>query len=656
MNDPSTLNYDSDLQQRLAEVLDEYLCAVEQGQPVDVDDLIQRHPDLAEPLREYLPSLAWLRDGFGDLHNVADCDGGAANIALPPGQLGDYELIREIGRGGMGVVYEARQGSLDRHVALKVLPFAAVLDRKQILRFQNEARAAAQLHHPNIVPIHGVGSDRGVHFYAMQFIEGQSLRQAIDELRDQSMTKERGLDPHDSPAAVSAGLSVSTCRAFSTGRGSSRAEHHRATARLGLQAADAIQAAHDCGVIHRDIKPSNLLLDEQGKLWITDFGLARTQVDANMTASGDVIGTLHYMSPEQARGNSALVDHRTDIYALGITLYELLTFQRPFSGTTHAEVLRQIEFGEYKLLRQCSASIPRDLENVVAKAMCSTREDRYETAQEMADDLARFLDGKPTHAQPPSLAQRVTKWARRHQRSVAAACAVGLLAITSLTAGIVILARETSLKDAALLESRTNDQLARHRLQLATENLEEARLAVDQLGSRAAELFGTVPGTEHARQEVLEWVLNYHERLLRQQDDAPQLQVDKALTHAKMAKINEQLGDDTQALHDYQQSRELLTELVASGDTPLSSNQRLARCLNNLGLLHSRLDDNQQAQEQLQQAIALQTRLAEHYPEQSNLTVDLAHVLEQPRADPRQRRPSAGRVRCVSNGAGTANA
>ena len=258
-------------------------------------------------------------------------------------RLGDYDIVREIGRGGMGIVYEARQLSLNRQVALKVLPFAAMLDEKQIARFRNEAQAAAQLHHPNIVPVYAVGQERGVHYFAMQYVPGQSLETAMHELRQEPRrTRQRRPSRPDgrrcdgkSPAPTFQrrhGRRVrrrdtATFAAFSTKASTRSRGYCRSVARLMIQAAEALQHAHEYGVIHRDVKPSNLLLDRDGKLWVTDFGLARMQTDSGVTITGDVVGTLRYMSPEQAAGATALVDARADVYSLGATLYELLTLR-----------------------------------------------------------------------------------------------------------------------------------------------------------------------------------------------------------------------------------------------------------------------------------------------------------------------------------------
>ena len=386
-------------------------------------------------------------------------------------QLGDYRILREVGRGGMGVVYEAEQVSLGRRVALKVLPFAAAIDPKQRQRFQIEAQAAAQLHHPHIVPIFGVGCDQGIHYYAMQFVDGRSLAAILHELRPATRPRSGG---RPSATARSAqprcaglggreprrrpGTRVARDRAWPTrignatyrprhvstqGPGSRRPPSWRPrpigpmhqdrafcrnVARLGAEAADALDHAHGLGILHRDIKPANLLIDPDGALWITDFGLARFPSDLSLTHTGDMVGTLRYMSPEQALARRGVVDQRTDIYSLGVTLYELLTLRPAFDGRDHQELLRQIALDEPISPRRLNPAIPRDLETIVLKAMAKDPSSRYATAQELAADLRRFLDDQPILARRPGLLERTLRWARRHRELVATAAAILVLA------------------------------------------------------------------------------------------------------------------------------------------------------------------------------------------------------------------------------------
>jgi serine/threonine protein kinase len=343
----------------------------------------------------------------------------------------------------MGVVYEAEQVSLKRRVALKVLPFAATLDPKQLARFRLEAQAAAGLHHTNIVPVYAVGSERGTSFYAMQFIDGHSLADAVRQLRRPARplppTTPAGepeiaeqpttaYAPPPGRPAPDGEPSTQPVAVLSTEEGRRGREYFRSVARLGAQAAEALDYAHQLGVVHRDVKPANLLVDGQGRLWVTDFGLAQVQSEASLTATGDLVGTLRYMSPEQALAKRVPIDHRTDVYSLGATLYELLTLRPPFPGTDRQELLRQIAFDDAMPPRRLDRSIPPELETVVLKALEKNPHERYATAQELADDLRRWLDDRPTQARPPSLVYRLRKWCRRRRPLVTAAGVVALMA------------------------------------------------------------------------------------------------------------------------------------------------------------------------------------------------------------------------------------
>jgi eukaryotic-like serine/threonine-protein kinase len=429
-------------EERVAEVVDEFMARVGRGERPDVDEYVRRHPELADVLRQVLPAVQLIRPGGG---------GGppsppGPDAPLVGGELGDFRIVREVGRGGMGIVYEAEQVSLRRRVALKVLPLAGVLDPRQLQRFRNEAQAAACLHHTGIVPVYFVGCERGVHFYAMQFIDGRPLSDLVRQLR-QAEEKKRPGSPRRDEAPASEGRTEeyqvlpgeetpagATMQAagndtFLTGEGRRGRGYFRRVAELGAQAAEALDHAHQLGVVHRDVKPANLLLDGGGRLWVTDFGLAQVQHgEASLTLTGDLVGTLRYMSPEQALAKRVVVDHRTDVYSLGATLYELLTLRPAFPGTDRQELLRQIAFEEPRPPRRIDRSVPVELETVVLKALEKNPNDRYATAQELADDLRRWLEDRPIRARRPSLRQVAGRWARRHRAAVWAAAAVALVA------------------------------------------------------------------------------------------------------------------------------------------------------------------------------------------------------------------------------------
>jgi serine/threonine-protein kinase len=376
---------DSMKDQILIDLIDDIAKKVQASEPVDVEAYLQAHPGHSDRLRRLLPAVEVLADlGRSASAGEASIPPGGSDGDPEQGRLGDFRIVREVGRGGMGVVYEAEQISLGRRVALKVLPFAGALDAKHLQRFKQEAQAAAHLQHQNIVPVYYVGCERGVHFYAMQFIDGQTLSAVIRDLRrligpqtsgaavgglaSELASGPRAASPAaadvlgataDMPAAAPAAETIAA-GTLSTERSTKSPAFFRTVAHLAVQAAEALEHAHQLGVVHRDIKPANLLLEttsplsplgERGggegvRLWVTDFGLARLGTDAGLTMTGDLLGTIRYMSPEQALAKRVPIDHRTDIYSLGVTLYELFTLEPAYNGKSREEVLRQIAFEE----------------------------------------------------------------------------------------------------------------------------------------------------------------------------------------------------------------------------------------------------------------------------------------------------------------------
>jgi serine/threonine protein kinase len=460
--------------------LEEYLAAIEEGQMLDRQEFLARHAAIAVPLASALEGLDFIQQVGPRIER--DSREGPTPASPPPAAadpgvpLGDYRIVREVGRGGMGVVYEAVQLSLGRRVALKILPWAAAFDPRQLQRFRNEAQAAAQLHHTNIVPVFGVGSERGVHYYVMQFIDGRSLAQVITDLA--KSTQGRAEQPgqpatpdcqpaspvspsqcYDLPSAVP--LDTTPVAALSTERSIKSATFFRAVVKLGVQAALALEHAHQLGVVHRDIKPGNLLLDLRGNLWITDFGLARCQSDNNLTLSGDLVGTLRYMSPEQALAKHWLLDHRTDIYSLGATLYELLTLQPVFRGRDREEILGKIASQEPLRLKHWNRAIPTELETIVLKALEKDGWNRYASARELAEDLQRFLNDQPIRARRPTLARIGVKWARRHRGIV-------LTTAVALVAGLVLGIAGLLASNVRSREEQARTEAARQR---AVQNL-----------------------------------------------------------------------------------------------------------------------------------------------------------------------------------------
>src|SRR5262245_18492607 len=365
-------------------ILDRYLADLQAGEAPDRDHLLAEHPDLAAELEACL-------DGIEFVHR-------ATGPAAPetPATLGEFRIVRELGRGGMGVVYEAEQTSLRRRVALKVLRLGAVADEEAMQRFRREAETVARLHHTNIVPIFAIGSERGVHYYAMQLIQGRSLADVLAE-------SQRGGKPLPSADI----------------------------ARWGLQAAEALAHAHRRGVIHRDIKPSNLLLDTEGIVWLTDFGLAKCADEATLTLCGMLMGTPRYMSPEQAESIRRPIDHRTDVYSLGASLYELATGRPVFDAIAPMVVIAQILNDDPARPRQIRPDLPRDLETVILTCLAKDPAQRYATAQAMAEDLRAVGDTRPIRARRAGALVTAVRYVRKRKKALRAG-ALGVAATVIL--------------------------------------------------------------------------------------------------------------------------------------------------------------------------------------------------------------------------------
>jgi serine/threonine protein kinase/WD40 repeat protein len=468
--------------ERLGEAIEAYLSLAEEGRAPDPEEFAARYPELGADLRDALGGLALVQGLVGDPHGPGR--------GLESGRrIAGYRIVRELGRGGMGIVYEAVHVGLDRPVALKVLGTHAAPDSTGRRRFLNEARTAAGLHHTHIVPVFDVGQVGGLCYYAMQRIEGAGLDRVLRHLRrDRPVAAGSSLGQAGAPAswlarslrrrprshpsmnsqppvskasespapALTAGQVDDTAswykhqgehRGADAGLGQRRpapddtptpfepprgSAYYRWVAEIGRQAAEALAHAHHRGIVHRDIKPSNLLVDARGIVWVADFGLARRLADPSQTQQDSLLGTPRYMSPEQARIGP--IDGRSDVYSLGATLYELLTLRPPFEGRTAAELVEQITGRDPVAPRRHDPRIPRDLETILLKTLAKRPADRYATAAELADDLKRFLTHEPVRARRISLVGRFWRFTRRHpsQTIVSATAAATVLAVLTV--------------------------------------------------------------------------------------------------------------------------------------------------------------------------------------------------------------------------------
>jgi serine/threonine protein kinase len=526
---------DRDHDERLSQALLAYFEARQTGRELDRTQLLDCYPDLRSELEEFFAShdeverlaLSLREAGGPEAEPRTDMSEPTSDI----GELGDFRLLREIGRGGMGVVYEAEQISLRRRVALKVLPFAAALDPRQLQRFKNEALAAAHLHHENIVPVYTVGEVRGVHYYAMQFIEGRSLAHVIGELKEQSPEMQiqapLARSASDGSARPSLALRASgETFALSTERSTGSRKYYDWVASMGRQAALALEHAHSVGVVHRDIKPANLLLDWSGKLWVTDFGLAQVAGGAALTVTGELLGTLRYASPEQVLARQGVVDHRSDIYSLGATLYELLTIRPLFEGRDRHELLRQIADEEPRPPRSVHPSVPRELETVVLKALGKESAERYRTARELADDLQRFLDNRPVLARRPTVVERLWKLARRHPSMIATALVVLLLLLAGSLVSTFLIRIEQERASAAQRRAEEAFYQERQRAREAEARFQMARRCVDEMFRISQEEFTNQPALQGPRKRLLLSVLGYYLEFLEQRRDDAEARAD----------------------------------------------------------------------------------------------------------------------------------
>ncbi len=514
------------------DLADAFLERYRRGERPLLSEYTDKHPELAERIRSVFPALVLMEEIGAGKSQATGFDAKPLGLNAPTGQrLGDFVLIRRIGAGGMGIVYEAEHASLKSRMALEVMHPRFRADRAYVRRFQTEARSAAKLHHTNIVPVFDYGQKDGVFYYAMQYIAGVGLERVLDDVRRLRATAERdagaetisagqetatvaGADPltaisrglltgrfADAPTAPLAALSGSTAIVTAGGTpsgggvglasssivGQPESVYFREVARLGAQVADALDYAHKQGVIHRDIKPSNLLLDAQGNVWVTDFGLAKMAEGDELTHSQDLVGTLRFMAPERFRG---VTDVRGDVYSLGATLYELLTLKPAFDERDQARLMDRITHEPPTALRQHDRHIPRDLETLVQKALAKDAKDRFASAGELGDELRRYLESRPIRSRPISASERLWRWSKRNPGlagvSIGAALLTAILLLGSIFAAWTFRTQRDQIRDA---DSRTRENLV---------NALEAQARATRFSRRVGQRFESLRALEQA--------------------------------------------------------------------------------------------------------------------------------------------------------------
>jgi serine/threonine protein kinase len=647
------------------------------GEAISVEDCAARHPELAAEIHNLFPTILALEKvrAGQDQRQGARLPAGSAKLE----RLGDFRILREIGRGGMGIVYEAIQESLGRRVAVKVLARHSRLDDTHRRRFFREARTAGRLHHTNIVPILGVGEQDGLDYFVMQYIEGVGLDSVISRIRKTSAPKPDSLrlsaywragggnsevspltrragaeDDSEASADAESDRDTDKGRDFSlsdtsevqssqsdgraatsqnTDNGSQRWQiggtqplrqicrsYWHDIAFVGLQVAQALEYAHSQGTLHRDIKPGNLLLDAQGTTWVADFGLAKAIDQDAVSRTGEVLGTLLYMAPEQWRGKT---DARSDIYSLGVTLYEVATLRVPLEVHDRVKSLgRPNPASAVPAPRKIWPSLPVDLETIVMKAMADEPAHRYQTAGELASDLARFLQDQPISVRRPSPWERWWRWRRRNPAAAySSTAAAALLILVGLVTSAAYVQTRVALREAskandergqALASEKTERERAESLLTTSITALDSVfnRLVPDQLDQGRAL---TVSGQDQVSQTaavspesaaLLEDLLKVYDQLAAGQGTQARLSLESARANRRIGDIHTRLGNLDQASAAYRRSIEKYQPLAVN-DSERPTQLEIARLHNDLGAIYDRQRNLDKSRDEYQQALAI---------------------------------------------------
>lgn len=632
------MNHSPSDDQLLETVVETFTSQLRQGKHPSIASYQQQHPHLADEIHELLSSVAMIEQ-----LKTPTADGNSLNRRLNDTlqiqQLGDYKLLREIGRGGMGIVFEAIHQSLGRQVAIKILPNRSTDNQKQVDRFRREAQAAARLHHTHIVSVFGVGFDQGHHYYVMEYVDGTSLKQTIQHLpfcvgnptttAPDTQTTQDDLEPvscdpngreQSSQKAGSVRLNSETAFVPEPGREQTWALE----AIDGI--ADALDHAHQNRLLHRDIKPANLLVDPSGTVRLTDFGLAKHLELSDLTQTGDLVGTPQYLPPEALEGR---YDARSEVYALGLVLYELITGRAAFEPTSAAGMLHQITTSRPRSPRQFRPDISRDLEVVIQKAIAREPEDRYQTAAAFRDDLRSLLQDRPISARRPTTWEQVRRWSRRNPTSAALGLlSLVLLALVTLTTTIGFaytqaayrelakqhtrLAEEQTKTENARLEAVENAQRAvasekqmQQEYARAQANLQVSIQAFDEIfvqlvapdrwdpaGSDAAidldidglnELAGIQFSITDQDAEFLKRMLTFYQKIATENAEHPEMKLQSAKASRRVANTYHLIGNLEEATAAYEKAIQQYRELVTENPESETIGATLAQVYNEAG-------------------------------------------------------------------------
>ena len=602
----------------LEKIVADYTRRFREGSSPAIGEYKSKYPKLANEIEELLTSVAMIEGLKIESASSSSGEDSSTDDLAKRKQLGDYLLIRELGRGGMGVVFEAVHQSLGRRVALKVMKSREASDEKYITRFRREAQAAAQLHHTNIVSVFGVGDCDGYHYYVMEFIDGIPLNQVVktiawrasqsgqdhaDSTRDfdsatrlsndrtdePAVTLDRFSEPSENfgfePRVESDAVSVST---MSTKRVSNNHQLVTGKARfhwlagVGSQIADALSYAHRQGVLHRDVKPANLLVDQQDRVWITDFGLVKLNenIDA-LTKTGDLIGTPQYMAPESFKGQ---YDQRSEVYCLGLTLYELATLRPAFQNGSTGELIHAITTTSPPAPRKIDATVPRDLNTIIAKAISRAPESRYENAEQLRDDLRAFYEDRPIAATQPSVFEQAWRWGRRNPLvatltvlsagllcAVAATASIGYAWTTKAYSELADEARSTEAARTLAVENEkiaiANEKKIQEEFARAEANVSLTVHAFDDIlheivspdsGSFEFDGLGELGGIKTAvtvkDAAILNRIVGFYEQFASQNTQSESLKAETAKAFRRVANINHLIGETEVAIKEYEKS------------------------------------------------------------------------------------------------------
>jgi eukaryotic-like serine/threonine-protein kinase len=561
------------------------------GETLSTAEYLQRFPQFAAQLAARFNTPCGLSEGnlastlLADSQSPTQMAESPAPRAVVPEAVPGYEIRAVLGRGGMGVVYKAWHKALKRMVALKMILSGPHAASEDLMRFRIEAEAAARLQHPNITQIHDIGQAAGRPYMAMELVEGCSLADVLD----------------------------------------GTPQPPRAAATLVETLALAIQHAHERGIVHRDLKPANILLatateqERQAKLLgqpkITDFGLAkRLDTDLRQTQTGAVMGTPSYMSPEQASGRVGEISPATDVYALGAILYDMLTGRPPFKSNTLADTLQLVQASEPVSPTRLEPNVPRDLETICLKCLRKEPAKRYTTAQALADDLRRFLNGEPIEARPTPLPERVWKWARRRP-AVAALIGVSCAAAIALLAGGVWSYAQIS---ASLKEEERQRQMA-------DKSLRQALNAVDKMLTQVGAVdLADVPQMEPVRKKLLGEAEGFIRQFLSERANDPSVRQEAGRIYGFQGDVQDMLGDLPAAEQAYLQAISVQKQLVAESPGELAPERELARNYSNLGMVLKKANRFQDAEAAMREGLALRERVAESLPDSVETQRDVA--------------------------------